>query len=181
MGVGRGVGTTHLTIMMGNYLVNGLGKKVALLELNRNNSYTEIKNMKCSNIYKTCFEVNGMDFYENILYEDIPKIMESNYNYLILDVSSNYILGRNEFLRSHKKIVVGSLSKWKAQEYFDCFEDMKLISEISVCEFLSLSKDCDIVKIVKDKYRVQIDQIPFEQNPFYIGGNHMEWIEKILN
>ena len=181
MGIGRGVGTTHLTIMIGNYLVNGLGKKVALLELNRNNSYTEIKNMKCSNIYKTCFEVNGMDFYENILYEDIPKIMESNYNYLILDVSSHYILGRNEFLRSHKKIVVGSLSKWKAHEYFDCFEDMKLISEISVCEFLSLSKDCDVVKIVKDKYRVQIDQIPFEQNPFYIGGNHMEWIEKILN
>jgi len=181
MGIGRGVGTTHLTIMLGNYLANGLGKKVALLELNRNNTYSEIKLMKCSKISKACFEVNGMDFYENITYEDIPKIMESNYNYLILDVSSNYILGRNEFLRSHKKIVVGSLSKWKAQEYFDYFENMQQISEISACEFLSLSKDNDVVKIVKQKFSVHIDQIPFEQNPFYIGGSHMEWIEKILN
>jgi len=181
MGIGRGVGTTHLTIMMGNYLANGLGKKVALLELNRNNTYSEIKLMKCSKIRKACFEVNGMDFYENISYEDIPKIMESNYNYLILDVSNNYILGKNEFLRSHKKIVVGSLSKWKAQEYFEYFENMKLTSDISACEFLSLSKDRDVVKIVKDKYRVGIDQIPFEQNPFYIAGNHMGWIEKIIN
>jgi len=180
MGVGRGVGTTHLTIMMGNYLANGLGKKVALLELNKNNTYSEIKLMKCSRIKKTCFEVNGIDFYENISYEDIPKIMANNYNYLILDVSSNYILGRNEFLRSHKKIVVGSLSKWKAQEYFKCFENMQLISEISACQFLSLSKDFEVVKIVKDKYGVPIVQIPFEENPFYIESNHMEWIGKIL-
>ena len=181
MGVGRGVGTTHLTIMIGNYLANGLGKKVALLELNKNNAYSEIKHMKCSKISKSCFEVKGMDFYENISYEDIPKIMANNYNYLILDVSSNYILGRNEFLRSHKKIVVGSLSKWKAQEYLSCFENLQLISEISACRFLSLSKDCEVVKMVKDKYRVQIDQIPLEENPFYIGSNHIEWIRKIIN
>jgi len=61
MGVGRGVGTTHLTIMIGNYLANGLGKKVALLELNRNNAYSKIKQMKCSKVGKACFEVNGMD------------------------------------------------------------------------------------------------------------------------
>ena len=181
MGVGRGVGTTHLTIMMGNYLTNGLGKKVALLELNKNNTYSKIMCRKCSKISETCFEVKGMDFYENISYEDIPKIMASNYHYLILDVSSRYILGRNEFLRSHKKIIVGSLSKWKAQEYLNCFEDMQLKSEFPDCQFLSLSNDCEVVKIVRNKYGVQVNQIPFEQNPFYIGSNHMEWIEKIIN
>jgi len=181
MGAGRGVGTTHLTIMIGNYLTNGLGQKVALLELNRNNTYSKIRHMKCSKVRKACFEVKGMDFYEIISYEDIPKIMANNYNYLILDVSSNYILGKNEFLRSHKKIVVGSLSKWKAQEYFNCFDNLQLLSEISACEFLSLSNDCEVFKIVKEKYRVQVNQIPFEQNPFYIGSNHMEWIRKIIN
>jgi len=181
MGVGRGVGTTHLTIMLGNYLANGLGKKVALLELNSNHTYSKIRLMKGSKISEACFEVNRMDFYENISYEDIPKIMADNYNYIILDVSSSNMLGKNEFLRSHKKMVVGSLSKWKAQEYFNCFDNMQQISEISACQFLSLSYDCEVAKIVKDKYGVKIDQIPFEQNPFYIGSNHIEWISKILN
>lgn len=181
MGVGRGVGTTHLTIMMGNYLTNGLGKTVALLELNRNNTYSEIKRMKCSKISELCFEVNGMDFYEDVSYEDIPKIMANNYNYVILDISSNYILGRNEFLRSHKKIVVGSLSRWKAQEYLNYFENMQLLCEIPSCKFLSLSKDCEVIKIIKNKYRSTIGQIPFELNPFHIESNHMEWIGKILS
>jgi len=181
MGVGRGVGTTHLTIMMGNYLANGLGKKVALLEFSGNNTYSEIMRRKCLKISKTCFKMNGMDFYENISYEDISKIMANNYNYLILDVSYNCILGRNEFFRSHKKIVVGSLSKWKAQEYLKYFENTQFGMGNAACKFLSLSKDCEMVKIVKDKYRVSIGQIPFEENPFYIGSNHMEWIGKIIN
>lgn len=181
MGIGHGVGTTHLTIMLANYLTNGLGKTVALLELNRNKTYSEIKRMKCSKINKSCFVVNGMEFYEDVSYDDIPKIMANNYDYVILDISSNYILGRNEFLRSHKKIVVGSLSRWKVQEYLNYFENMQLLCEIPSCNFLSLSKDCEGIKIIKNKYPFSIDQIPFELNPFHIESNHMEWIGKLLN
>lgn len=187
MGLGRGVGTTHLSIMLGNYLANGLGKTVALLELNKNNAHMQIrqlKHIKCiehaKSGTKSCFRLNRMDFYENISSEDIPQIMAANYNYVILDVSANYLLGKNEFLRSHKKIVVGSLSKWKAHEYLNYFEKIQLEKETAACQYLALTKDVEIFKIIKKKYNTEIEKIPFEENPFYLEGSHMEWIEKFL-
>ena len=187
MGLGRGVGTTHLSIMLGNYLANGLGKTVALLELNKNHTYmqiTQIKHIKCTEHAKSgtksCFRLNGMDFYESISSEDIPQIMAANYNYVILDVSANYLLGKNEFLRSHKKFVVGSLSKWKAHEYLNYFEKIQLEKGTAACRYLALTKDVEIFKIIKKKYNTEIAKIPFEENPFYLDGSHMEWINKIL-
>jgi hypothetical protein len=180
MGVGRGVGTTHLTIMLGNYLANGLGKTVALLELNRNKAYSDMQHIKCSKISKFCFEEKNLKFYENVSYDSIPEIMANNYNYMILDISSNDLFGKNEFIRCHKKIVVGSLSRWKVHEYINFLENMQLLSEVAVCQFLSLSRDGKAAEFIEDNYKVKINQIPFELNPFYIESSHMEWIARIL-
>lgn len=184
MGIGRGVGTTHLSIMVANYLANGRKKKVALLELNKNNVFAELKNdgnlkdNKINSSRSSCFKLIGIDFHRNIQEEDISKIMAENYDYIILDVSGNFILGRKEFLRSHKKIIVGSLSRWKAHEYYDYFE--KAGTKCQDSRFLTFAADRKLFGMVRNNYGVNIGQIPFEEDPFHMNGVNIKWIEEIM-
>lgn len=180
LGVTSGVGTTHLSIMIGNYLANILGKTVALLELNKNNTFSRLANLESSEEEKSCININGIDFYQNIVYEDILQIMTNRYNYVVLDISNKYILGKNEFLRSHKKIIIGSLSKWKIHDYFKYLDSNYLALEKTPSIFLSLTKDSLYHKKIQKKYGITVKPIPFEENPFYLQSKNLQWIQELL-
>lgn len=178
--------------MIANHLANGRKRKVAILELNRNTSFSKLIHFDMlSGAYdvasedshtgsSSCFDLIGVDFYRNISESDISKIMTEKYDYIILDVSGNHFLGRKEFLRSDKKIIVGSLSRWRAHEYYNYFEKAYAGAKKEDCIFLTLAGDRKLLRKIRNNYGAVIRQIPFEEDPFYMRGSNMKWIEEVL-
>lgn len=184
MGIAQGVGTTHLSIMVGNYLANGLGNKVAIVELGKKDDYASFapEKMLCDDEHKNKhFTSNGMEFYESVLNFEVPIILSKNYDYVIFDIECSNVFGKNQFVRSDKKIVIGSLSRWKVNLYEQFISDMKGIEGYKDCKYVSLTMVKKCAKRIEHDHGIKIDQIPFDDNPFHIQCENLQWLKHLCN
>ena len=184
MGIAQGVGTTHLSIMVGNYLANGLGNKVAIVGLGKKDDYASFaptpmgSRDECENEY---FISNGMKFYKSVSNLQVPIILSKNYDYVIIDIECNNAFGRNQFIKSDKKVVIGSLSRWKVNLYEQFLSDIQNMKEYKECKYVSLTMVKKCAKKIEQDYGIKIEQMPFEDNPFYIKCENLQWLKRLCN
>lgn len=122
IGVEGNVGTTHLSIVLANYLAR-MGHEVAVVEANNSNDLQEIERAyegKNFNSLTQSFMINGVHYFKSNADFDIPLLLSKGYNFILLDLGAyenNKLL--NEFLRSHVQIVVAQGSEWKQKKLYD--------------------------------------------------------------
>ena len=173
MGIGRGAGTTHLSVMIANYLSNGHHKKVMLAAFGSENEYAGY-------IFDRIKKKAAFDYTFCNSEKDIIKIMAGNYDDIIIDTSTSSMIGRREFQRSQKKIIIGSMSRWKVHELHNYLEKSeKEYENMNFC-FLSLTNERKEAIAIKKRYGVDIGMIPFEKDPFHMDGKHMKWIKELI-
>lgn len=177
IGVGKGVGTTYLAMMIANFCANFRGFKTALVECNNNKDYIKIWN-----------ETSSMetDMY-NFLYKNIHFISESTakkiaqlelnqYHVIIFDCSVDSELGFIEFFRCNVRIVVCSTELYKIGCTKKLLSDVKDIP-IKVVAFCADKKAK--AEIEKDFKRV-VEDIPMECNSLCIKPETCNWISQLL-
>lgn len=192
MGLARGVGATHLAIMLGMYLAHGRHCKVAMVEYGQHGCYEQIRRevrikevrLSVKAPQRHAFSYKGIDFYESVKIPGFPGILAEIYDYIIIDMCAVDLEKRSwlfgEWLNSEISVAVSSFSPWKSRE---CRARLMRImgqaagKTVSVVSLTTKPKDClkHRNEICKD-----IKLIPWEPDPFYIRAENMLWFQHIV-
>ncbi|WP_336783543.1 hypothetical protein [Paenibacillus illinoisensis] len=183
-GVDKGVGCTHTSLLIANYLAKQKFS-VALVEANESNEYKEIESsyegVDSDLLISSSFYINGVHFYKNQNNIDVIPLLSGEYAYIVLDLG-NYVETEsyNEFLRANIQIVVGSSRDWK-QHKIDEFIDSQIHLDQSnwrIC--LPLSEKQDVKDLKKKLSRRQLYTVPYFPDPFDSSEAIEDFMERML-
>lgn len=178
IGTHKGVGVTHMAILLANYFNKWLGKQTAFIEYGARNEINYLQE-EYENSMDRQFKLHGVTYYKNVHEKDMGNIMGGNYQCIILDLGTDLNKGRNEFLRSDKKIIIGSISPWKKYELEKFLNGVPEEHEGAFTYILPYAKDKEIKNLIKE-YKEPFYSFPFEPDPFAISPKTLEILQKIL-
>ncbi len=176
IGIERGCGATHLTVALANYLHSALGKKTAVIEWPERH---ELKKMIEKEGYQQR-KLLGVSYYTDICVGNIPEIMNSKYEAFVLDLGADYTATREEFLRCDRKIVVGSISPWRAFAYEHFLNNITATENYEAWEFLVLFANMLDKKKLQKRYGMYLTSIPWIENPFCLKQEDMMFLHKLI-
>lgn len=167
VGVNQGVGVTHTTILLGNYL-NQKGAKVALVEWNTKSDYKSLEEAYEGRGFESekteHFKIFGMTFYKDFEMSKMPKVMAKGYDYILFDRGARGFT-QQDLLFSDFHIVVGHASEWKQSEwtrFCDNNEDLIHNRWIGVVPLADAHSLKDLMK----KLPITLYDIPCHEDPF---------------
>lgn len=178
IGTHKGVGVTHISILLANYFSKWMGKQTAYVEYGAQNEIVHLEEEYESNMDRH-FKLHGVTYYKNVHDKDIGTIMGSNYQCIIVDLGTDFNKGKNEFLRSDKKVIVGSKSQWKKHEIVNFLNGVHEVKERNWTYILPFAKEKEISALRKE-YDEPFYSFPFEPSPFVISAKTVEILQKIL-
>jgi len=93
-----------------------MGKRTAVLELSEKRGFRWLKDEKKSIVRDNMVRYMDVDYYSDMSKSQIPMIMNMNYDFVILDIGTNILEFKEQYLTSERKIMLCSLQKWKKKE-----------------------------------------------------------------
>ena len=148
LGIKPGVGVTHTGILLGEFLKEKLGAKVAFVEKNYHGDVEHLGEAVYG-VSDSKFTFRGIDFYPMNETEELEK-QKDRYDYLIFDFGTQKKKNLKELEQCEKKVIIGTLSLWEWQEYLRAAEYYKEnIKEESIGYVVSLGNEKLVSKIEK--------------------------------
>lgn len=184
-GTEKGVGTTHTSIMIANYLAR-LDYQVALVEANDSNDFVEIEasyeGFDNSNLIKSpVFSIYGVKYIKNVEELNMVHLLTGNYSFIILDLgffkTTNWY---DEFLRASITIVVGSGSEWKQKNTYRFFRDQIHHDQSKWKLCVPFANKQTVNDIKKKLPKRKIIGIPFNGDPYEESKEIDSVLEDIL-
>lgn len=184
IGTHIGVGSTHFSILLSNYMSECLGKKTACLECFPQN---ELKYMeeaydldgKATSLNDS-FSLYKVHYFKNVKEERIAEIMGYGYDCLVLDLGIDLWKKKNEFIRCDKKIVISNLAIWK---YKGLENFVARAGEIGINKDWEYGINFGTRKITRDisrQYKMPMFYIPHEPDPFAISTDTINMFQNII-
>ncbi|WMJ85671.1 hypothetical protein [Anaerocolumna sp. MB42-C2] len=185
MGTHPGAGVTHFGIMLSNYFSEYLGLKTAFLECGLRDDFPylhqhfyapdgDLQNLDF-------FTIHRVTFYKKRNLQGIPEIIGDQYDCIILDLGTDMVKNRSEFLRCDKKIVVSSLSVWKEHEMRQFIENAKHIKNNEQWVYVIPFTDNTTVNRVSKKLQRIVYAVPYEPDPFLLSVLTINYFQKLFN
>lgn len=181
------MGVTHLALALCSYCTSKLRKKTACLELHPRNEISQLNGGKSpasrdgSDMARPHFTFHGTDYYSCVNGSEIPALLNSGYDYLILDLGCLAEADRSEFLRCDCKLVLGSLSPWKVQHYREFFLHFRHTLNLGegFCYLVQTGDQGDISGFSREQ-KIAMLSIPFINNPFRIKKELFCFFDELL-
>lgn len=185
-GADNKVGTTHLAIMLANYLSSKERYKVAVADMSTSASLSVLHG-----IYQDCektsvpvagsFQIHKVDYYSCVGQKDIANILQSGYEYVIMDFGRYDLPGLYyELLRCHMKILLGSCCEWQQQKFEHAImlqEESEHAGDWNYAAFFGVDS---VKKNLEKKFRIHVHRVPFEEDPFQLHRTHFEPLNNML-
>ncbi len=180
------MGVTHLSIALCSFCGSRAKKKTAYLELHKRNEISQLYHerllfdSRSRGPERTHFTLHGADYYPCVESREIPSLMNSGYDYLILDTGSLKEADCSELLRCDRKLVLGSLAPWKiksCQEFFLQFDTTVNLGE-GFCYLVQAKITGNIPDFIKTTH-ISMQSIPFISNPFRIRKECFTFLEEL--
>lgn len=166
--------------MLANYLANGLGKKVAVIELNTNKDFMRIRHQSHLIYHDTeWFTYCGIDFYQNGTSVTVQQLNKKEYDYLIMDMGNQYSEYENELAGNSQKIIVADMELWKIGKLYH-YLSVEDRDRTDSDTYVSVTYQSQLAKKLKREFKVEIQQVPLERNPFAIRGENLTWFQRLL-
>ena len=124
VGTKKGVGVTHIGIILAEFLNENIGANVAFIEKNHHGHFEKIE-QEIFSYSRSVFSFHGVDYYKEIEYEKIGDMVQNSYEYLILDFGVQKKKNQEEIEQCDEKILVGKLNFWEWQEYIQAVYHFK--------------------------------------------------------
>ncbi len=179
IGTGSGVGATHLAIMLSVFLSYITGRKTALVEKNDSGCFRQaeiiLQNMKWNN-KKTIKEIS---IYKQASSSELSNIMASGFEFVVVDFGHNLEDNQDQFLMCNAKIVVGSLSLWKIHELVGFLAKIENEPSKKYWAYLMSSPIQKGQKYLRNKFKLNVQVIPYEPDPFYLRGETMNFLKDL--
>lgn len=170
--------------MMGNFLSSKWNKKVAVVEINDSNTFQKIQDAYCEKghveNFGTYFQLYGLMYYYHMSTSGFPSLYNLGYEYILLDFGSNYAKRRGELLRCQSKYIIGSFTDWRKKSFRDVIDNFLFEVGGNSFTYLSLFGDEKECNKWSRQYKIAVQSIPFEPDPFTIHNKNFDFFEKIL-
>ncbi|MGB8454845.1 MAG: hypothetical protein WCD89_21265 [Anaerocolumna sp.] len=184
MGTHTGAGVTHLGILLATYLSEYRGQRIAFIECSPRTDLQYLKQYffdQTEDIdHQDFFTIRRVTFYQNKNLQGIPEIVGDKYDCVILDLNTDMVKNKSEFLRCDKKIIVSSLTVWKIHE-LDKFTGNT--AHIKNCEqwiyAISFAQNKALKEGIK-RLQKNIYGIPYEPDPFILTEEVIHFFQKFI-
>lgn len=175
LGVGNGVGVTHLAAALMHYCSAYQKSQTALVELSGNHELEELKKERDSSLLRPGRE----HYFVNATCERMAEIINCGYETYILDLGSEFYRIKEEFLRCDKKIIIVSLSSWKRKElkHFMSYTYAEAGEEVTFLAQFGKKKDR---KDFQRTYRLPVYAFPYMEDPFHLTEADRLFLKKLL-
>ena len=175
LGIKPGVGVTHTGILLGEFLKEKLGAKVAFIEKNYHGDVAHLGEAVYG-FSDSKFTFRGIDFYPQNQEDELKK-QKGGYDYLILDFGTQKKKNLKELDQCEKKVIIGTLSLWEWQEYLRAAEYYKEnLEEEKIRYVVSLGSEKLVSKIEK-QLRSRVCLL----GPQFIGKTLSKEVEQFFN
>ena len=109
-----GVGCTHFSIMLANYLTGYLRRKAILLEFNESGDFERLEQVCTGQTgRKNPYRILDADYYKHAGPENIKEVLLEGYDDILIDFGSVKDGEHESYWRCDKKFLVGSLTEWQ--------------------------------------------------------------------
>lgn len=173
----RGSGATHLSVALANYAASGLGQKTAYLELD---GHGEIAHWKETN-KQGYFTVNGVHYYPNVKRDQIPILLNYDYEWIFMDFGDEYRLFREDLLRCDRKIFLLNLNPW--QEFY-AKEMLRAVLQKNwggiQPVYAGVKMQYEEKKRMEREFGIMVTQIPLILNPNCVMAEQFSFFDAML-
>lgn len=166
-----------MAISLANYAASGLFVKSAYIEAGGQGELSRWKRPGESGY----FTVKGVHFYPDVKREDIPILLNRDYEIMIFDFGEKYLSFREEILRCDRKIFLLNLNVW---QYFAV---EKLLRELEKEEwgkvkplFASILPSPKEKNQIEKAFQVHIVEITGNWDAFKISGESFSMMNQLL-
>lgn len=179
-GVGHGVGCTHFSIMLLNYLAGFRRKKAALLEFNGSGALEMLEKVciGCIGQEKPC-RILEADYYKSAGQKELAEVLSREYEEILIDFGNMEEGDWAGFLRCDRQFLIGSFSEWQ-QERFREFELKKRPVGRKSWQSLAAFGSEETRKEFMRRYRIFAERIPFSADAFAVTKECGRFFEKLI-
>ncbi len=204
-GTHKGVGVTHLGLMLTSCISEGIGLSTAFLHwpdsrdicLLRNHFFSEDEGISgnknipgkegiCRSEHlfnseqREEFTVSKASFYPGVGKESMAEILAKGYDCIVMDFGNAFKEHREEFLRCDKKIVVGSLTPWKRYCMEDFIAESEMITGSSDWIYaINFAAEREVAVAARSLNR-RVLPVPYERDPFFLSPGAMNFTKNII-
>lgn len=181
LGTGAAVGTTHLAFMLAVFLSSVMGRTTALVEHNDSQCFRQaeiiLRNLKTRNISK----IKKISIFKHTDDQELSKIIESGFEYVVVDFGKNFLEAKSLFYMCTSKMIVGSLSLWRIQEYVEFLVRREKEGARAHWAYLATSPIQEGQQYLKHKLGIRVQVIPFEPDPFSLGKDSLDFLQSLCD
>ena len=179
-GAGTGVGCTHFSVMLLNYLTGFLRRKAVLLEWNETGDFERLEKV-CTGICEPGpgFRVLEADYRKRAGREELQEALSGEYEDILMDFGSLDGGDWAEFLRCDKQFLLGSFSEWQQEVFRELALPAKRgrkRSWVNLAVFGSEETRREFLR----RYRIPVERIPFSADAFAVTKECGNFFERLL-
>ena len=183
IGTHIGVGATHFSILLSNYMSECKGVKTAYIECFPSNEICHMEELYCldgnATSTKESFSIYGIDYYKNVKEKKIAEIMGHGYDCIVFDLGKDINRMKTEFIRCDKKIVISNLAAWKYNQLENFLTRSGNLGANNLWEYgIAFTRKRD-VKEMSRHYKIPMFNIPYEPDPFNLSIDTIQLFQKI--
>ena len=179
VGSGRGVGVTHLCVLMANYLHSGCGRRTAVLEWNGHGDFARFGAV-CTEAghLLDCYRIQGVDFYQRSSSRTLARCIQDCYEIIVIDFGSLQEQDDAELLRCHKVYLLVSFSEWQDGAFGNCAAwKERAVREGWQCLASFGSEESRLYW--NKRHKPTVHRIPFSADAFTVTKEVMDWMKQI--
>lgn len=180
IGAERGMGATHLSILMANYFCSGCGETVSVLEWNRHGHFSRFGSV-CTGAGtgEPVYEIQEADFYPEADEICLAKCLRGGYQRIIIDFGTLKELKSAELLRCHKVFLIISFSEWQE----GVFGNPEIWRQCAIengwqCMAAFGSEESRIQW--NKRHKPTVARIPFSVDAFTVTKEIWDWMKQII-
>ncbi len=174
----KGAGCTQFVIALAETIRILYGKRTAVIELNGSNDFEKIENicvrhnMNEKSHETDMYEIHNVSYYKRISHSGFYEIYAEDYEYLILDIGTDFQKQKEKIIISDIKCLIACHSTWKYEDNMRAIEwlDTNLSREEFKC-FNNFGNP-DNKKIFR--------QVPVYANPFKLDKKLLSFFMNVL-
>ena len=130
IGTNRGAGVTYTGMLLAYYFGTEKRMKTAYLECNSHMDFDRLwQAYEWSDENEQSFRLDRVTYYKKVAKNQIPEILNEDYDCCILDFGMDFSSSREEFIRCGSKIILGDRAIWNQSRMIAFLRDLKHTKE----------------------------------------------------
>ena len=179
-GAGRGMGTTHFSVLAANYLCSGCGRKTAVLEWNRHGDFARFGSV-CTGFTaaESRYRIQDVDFYPDSAGKVLAECLHMGYEEILIDFGELNEKVCEELSRCRKIFLLVSFTEWQPGAFWKPASWEERAAQNGWSCLAAFGSEESRLKWNK-RPRPTVRRIPFSEDAFTVTGPVMEFMRTIL-